>query len=108
MFTFLIAVMLMGVSMLYEQRWIVFLILVLLIISNANDFPLVILLIISAVVLFFIRGTEMGIMWPLVLVGLVVVAILLGKRPSGEQPEFFAPEMGGDYGGGYGGLLGGM
>jgi hypothetical protein len=105
LFTFLIAVMLMGVSLLYEQRWIVFLILVLLIISNANDIRLVILLIVSAAVLFFIQGTEMGILWPLVLVGLLVVAILLGNRPSGEQPEFFAPEMGG---GDYGGLLGGM
>ena len=99
LFTFLVAVMMVAIALFYDMKWIVLLVLVLMVFT-ARSLVMVLLLIGVVGVLFVIQGSEMGYLWPLVLLALVVIAILLGLKSEPEQPEYFAPEMGG--GGGFG------
>ena len=103
LFTFLVAIMMIAIALLYDMQWIVLLVLVLLVFT-ARSLTMVLLLIGVVVVLFIIQGNEMNTLWPLVLLALVVIGLMIGLKTQPEQPEYFAPEMGGMGGMGEGGF----
>ena len=98
LFTILAMIFTVMIALSYGQKWIVFLVLILMIFSSKN-LAMMLLLIFTVVILFIISSTEMGILWPMVIIGLIVLAFLIGSKAQPEAPEYYAPEMG--YGGGY-------
>lgn len=103
LFTFIIAIVLISILIFYQQNWMVFLVLVLMIFS-LRSLTMIVFLLLSTFVLFLIQGTEMAVLWPVVAAVLILLALLIGLRPAEEAPpEYYAP--GGE---GLGGLLEGL
>lgn len=98
LFTVLAAIVTILIGFTYDQKWIVFLILILMLFSSKN-LGMMLLLVGAVVAMFVLQTTEIGVLWPLVIIGLIVLAFLIGSKAQPEQPEYYAPEMG--YGGGY-------
>ena len=107
-FTFLIALMLMMLAFQFGENWLVFAIIAIMILSMRSLSTTVLLLVSAAVLYFFTRTGDLNAYWPVIVFGLIIVALVLGLKEKEQQPEFYAPDMGyGDMMGGMGGL-GGM
>ncbi|PIN85036.1 MAG: hypothetical protein COV47_04325 [Candidatus Diapherotrites archaeon CG11_big_fil_rev_8_21_14_0_20_37_9] len=99
-FNFIVSVLIMLMALQMQQLWIVFAVLVISILTS-KDMSTVIAFIISAIVLFFVVGSgEVNELWPVAIVGLIVVAILLGSKPEEQQQGGYGDMLGG-LGGGY-------
>ena len=100
-FTFMIAIIFMMMAVQFNQYWLIFAIVALMILSM-RDLTATILLIIATVILLF--GREyLADYWPFVLFGLIILSLIIGGKQGQEQP----PDMfgGGDMGGiGFGGF----
>ena len=100
-FTFMIAVIFMMMAVQFNQYWLIFAIVALMILSM-RDLTATILLIIATVILLF--GKELlADYWPFVLFGLIILSLIIGgKQQESQQPDMFG---GGDMGGiGFGGF----
>ncbi len=108
-FTFLIALMLMMLAFQFGENWLVFAIIAIMILSMRSLSTTVLLLVSAAVLYFFTKMGDLNAYWPVIVFGLIIVALVLGLKEKEQQPEFYAPDMGyGDMMGGMGGGLGGM
>ena len=100
-FTFMIAIIFMMMAVQFNQYWLIFAIVALMILSM-RDLTATVLLIIATVILLF--GKEyLTDYWPFVLFGLIILSLIIGGKQKDEQP----PDMfgGGDMGGiGFGGF----
>ncbi len=96
-FTLAIAIIMIALSLQFEQNLLAAGIIVLMIIS-LKSWVATIVLIGSLAFLFFTREA-IGIYWPYIIVGLVILAFVLDSRAKNPAP---------DYGGGFGGLGGGL
>jgi hypothetical protein len=95
-FTFMIAILFMMIAVQFNQNWLIFAIVALMILTM-RDVAATVLLLIATAVLLFGRDylTEY---WPFVLFGLIILSVVLGGKPKEEQqmPDMFGQEgMGG-------------
>ena len=104
-FTFMFALLIILLALQYNAIWIIFAVLALLVVSM-RSLSTIFLVIITIVVLFFLRGANITEYWPIVVIGLIIISMLLGTVK--KQPE--QEPMGMDMFGGMGGMegLGGM
>jgi len=101
-FTFMVSVLLMMVAVQFDQYWMMFAIVALMILSM-RSISTTVLLIISTFVLLI--GKEyIAAYWPFVLFGLIILSVLLGGKQKQEQASYADMFAGGDMGGiGFGG-----
>lgn len=94
-------------AMQYNQHWIVFAVVAIVIVSMRSVMTTIMLLV-AVFVFYFIIGTEnVNVYWPIVVFGLIIVALLVGVGSKPQQPEYYNPGMYGDMFGG-GGEAGGQ
>jgi hypothetical protein len=101
-FTFMIAILFMMIAVQFNQNWLIFAIVALMILTM-RDVATTILLLIATAVLLFGRNYLME-YWPFVLFGLIILSVVLGGKQKQEQqmPDMFGQ---GDAGGmGFGGF----
>ena len=102
-FTFMITVLLMMIAVQFDQNWLVFAIVALMIISM-RSISTTVLLIITTGALFFLRPYLLE-YWPFVLFGLIILSVVLAGQQKPEQAGGYADMFGG---GGGGGEMGGV
>ena len=93
-FTFMIAILIMMMAVQFNQQWLIFAVVALMILST-REFTTTVLLIIATVVLLFGKEYMMD-YWPFVLFGLIILSLIIGGK---QKPEAA--------GGGYGDMFGG-
>jgi len=103
-FTFMIAILIMMMAVQFNQNWLIFAVVALMVLT-ARDFTTTVILIIATGVLLYGKDLLMQ-YWPFVLFGLVILAVALGgkqKQPeTGGYGDMFGGDMGGlGFGGGY-------
>jgi len=91
------AVIMMMIALQFNQNWLVFGIVALMIISN-RTLGTTIVMTVTGVMLFVLQGS-LDAYWPFVLFGLIAFAVLIGGQGKGS-PEMYPPDP-------YGGMLGG-
>ena len=99
----MIAILLMMMGVQFNQNWLIFAIVAIMILSM-RDVTTTIMLIIATVVLLVLKEQLMQ-YWPFVLFGLIILSLVIGGRQK-EAPSQY-PDMfgGGDMGGmGFGGF----
>ncbi len=93
-FTFMIAIIFMMMAVQFNQYWLIFAIVALMILSM-RDLTTTILLIIATVILLFGREYLTD-YWPFVLFGLIILSLIIGgKQKEEQQPDMFGGDMGG-------------
>ena len=105
-FTFMIAVLLMMIAVQFNQNWLVFAIVALMILSMRSVSTTVLLLVATGL-LFFAKDYLLD-YWPFFLFGLIILSVVLAgqqKQEQGGYADMFGGgggEMGGiGFGGGY-------
>ena len=91
-FTFLIALILIMIAMQYNQTWVIFGVVGVLILSM-RSLTTVVMLIITVLVLFAIKGPNIVAYWPFIVFGLLILALDMGLGKKPEQPEYYAPDL---------------
>jgi hypothetical protein len=89
--TLAIAIVLMMLFLQFNQNWLVFGVLIISVLSS-RSFSTTIVIILTAIVIYLTRDVTKE-LWPLLMVGLVTIALLLSLRKP-EKPEYYAPDMG--------------
>ena len=97
-FTFLIAMFLIAIAFQFEQNWLIFGIVAIMIIS-LRSLSATFILLVTVVAIFFIKSSDFAEFWPAALIGLIILNILLGVGKQPKMPEMYSP---------YGGLMGGL
>ncbi len=93
-FTFMIAIIFMMMAVQFNQFWLIFAIVALMILSM-RDLTATILLIIATVILLFGKA-YLADYWPFVLFGLIILSLIIGgKQQEAQQPDMFGGDMGG-------------
>ena len=109
-FTFAISIVLMMLAIQFEQNWLIFAIVALMVLTM-RSISTTMLLIVSTVVLYVTRD-YLKEYWPFVLFGLIILAALIGafgKKEAEQAPmDMYGGGGGFDMGGGLGGLPGGL
>lgn len=103
-FTFMIAVLLMMIAVQFNQHWMMFAIVALIILSKRSLSTTILLLVASFVLLA--GQAYIADYWPFVLFGLIILSVVLAGRqkqePAGYGDMFAGGGMGGiGFGGGY-------
>jgi len=93
-FTFMIAILIMMMAVQFDQQWLIFAVVALMILST-RELTTTILLIIATVVLLFGKA-YLATYWPFILFGLIIVSLIIGGKQK-QEPA----------GGGYGDMFGG-
>ena len=101
-FTFMIAILLMMIAVQFNQNWMIFAIVALMILTM-RDLAATVLLIAATAVL--LAGKEyLAEYWPFVLFGLIILAVVLSGKQKQEAPAYQDMFGQGDLGGmGFGG-----
>ena len=84
-FTFMIAILFMMIAVQFNQNWLIFAIVALMILTMRDVAATVLLLVATAVLLFgrdYIKEY-----WPFVLFGLIILSVVLGGKQKQEQPQ---------------------
>ncbi len=107
-FTFMVAVLLMMIAVQFNQNWMVFAIVAVMVLTM-RSVSTTVLLVVSTVVLFLAKA-YLKEYWPFVLFGLIILGLLIGKgKKGGEAPGAMPADMyGGGFDTGFGGLPGGL
>ncbi len=101
-FNFLLSMVLIFLSFQYGQNWIIFAILILSVLT-IKSFKAVLALILGTLALYLlIDNGNFGSSFPLIVIGIAIVALVLGVGKGGEEPPA------GGMGQSYADLLGGM
>jgi hypothetical protein len=100
-FTILMAIIVIMVSIQFKLNWVAFGT-VLLVIVTLRNLPSTIIMIIALIGLYLTAG-EAEIYWPWLMIGLIVLALLIGAAEK-PQAEAYPPDLGGLLGGGLGGI----
>ena len=98
-FTLMVAIILMMMFLQYGQNWLVLGTMIVVILSTRSP-TTTIALIIAGILIYFTQDAAKG-YWPLIIFGLVILALILGLKPKPAQPDYYAPDLGGMMGGGY-------
>jgi hypothetical protein len=104
-FTFLIAIVLMLIAVSYQQNWIVFGIILIMVLTQRNLGTLL-LMVLGGGVLYFLASAGVNLVdyWPILVFGFIILVIAL-KLDKGSEPQ---GGMGMDPFGGMGFGMGGM
>ncbi len=107
-FTYLVALMLLMLAFQAHENWFVFAVIAIMVLSM-RSLSTTILILVSAGVLYFVTKTsDLNTYWPVIVFGLIVLALVLSMKEKAPQPEMYPPDMGyGDMMGGMGGMGGG-
>ena len=97
-FTFMVALLLMMLAVQFGQNWLAFAVVAVTVLTM-RSVSATILLAVALGALYLLRGS-LEAYWPVIFFGLVILALLMGSKGAGQQPEAYSPDM-------YGGLLGG-
>ncbi|PIN98206.1 MAG: hypothetical protein COT90_05410 [Candidatus Diapherotrites archaeon CG10_big_fil_rev_8_21_14_0_10_31_34] len=99
LFNLILAIIFLMMATQWGDTWLIVLMLAILLVAM-RDIKSTIILIVAAVAMFLIKDNlqEYALF---VIIGLILLALVLGKKADEQQPEMFAP-------GGFGGLMGGM
>jgi len=98
-FSLIMAILMMMIAFQFDHVWIVFGIVALMILSS-RDFETLILML-TALAALYIGKASVADYWPVIMFGLIILALVLGIGKNKQQPELYPPDP-------YGGLLGGM
>ncbi|MCR4368347.1 MAG: hypothetical protein NUV67_00395 [archaeon] len=100
-FNFLVSVLLMMIAIQFGQTWLVLAILVISVLTS-KDLSTVLAFLISTGVLYIVAFTgDVESLWPVVVFGLLIVAIILGSKPEQQESPYGAGmDMFGGMGGG--------
>ena len=102
MFTIGTAIVVIMLSIQFQQNWLAFGIIVLLIISM-RSLAATVVLIASLFFLFFTKEA-IGVYWPIAMFALMIVAYYLDSRAAPAKPDYLSAGFGGLGGGGGGGF----
>ncbi len=94
-FTLIIAIIFILLAFQFEQNWLVFGTVILLILSMRSFSVAIVLIVLVAVLFMFNNWNDIKMLLPLILFGLVILAIIIGMKPQPQQPEYYAPDLGG-------------
>lgn len=98
-FTLMVGLILMMMFLQYEQQWLVIGTVILIILTTRSLSTSIVLIL--ALVLIYLTQDAMEAYWPLIIFGLVILALIIGLKPKPAQPDYYAPDLGGMLGGGY-------
>ena len=98
-FTLITSVLMMMIAFQFGQNWIVFGVVAVMILTS-RDLGTV-LLMFSAMAALYLGKASIAEYWPVIMFGLIILALFLGIGQKPQQPELYPPDP-------YGGLLGGM
>ncbi|MCD6247217.1 MAG: hypothetical protein J7J87_02165 [Candidatus Diapherotrites archaeon] len=98
--TLTIALILMMLFIQFDQNWLVFGTAIVVILSTRSLSATSVLLL-AIFIMYATKGTTKE-FWPLIMMGLIVLALVLSLKERPRQPEYYGPEMGD-----LGGLMGG-
>jgi len=101
--TLIIGIIMLMFFVQYGQTWLVFGALAVFILSMRSLKATIFL--VGSVVLFYFFIADIKTLWPIILFGLIIAALIFGVAGKEQQPEMYAPDLGGL--GGYGGMGGG-
>ena len=96
-FTIAVAIILVMLAFQFQQNWLAFGIIVLLILSM-RSWPATLVLAGSLVFLFFTKEA-VGMYWPILMFALMVLAFLLDAKAKAQKPDYYSPDLGGLMGG---------
>ena len=89
--TLAIAIVLMMLFLQFNQNWLVFGVLIISVLSS-RSLSTTLVIILTAIIIYLTKDFTKE-LWPLLMVGLVTIALLLRLRKP-EKPEYYAPDMG--------------
>ncbi len=98
-FSLITGILMMMIAFQFDQNWIVFGIVAVMILTS-RDFGTLIIMIVALIALY-IGKISVADYWPVIMFGLIILALFLGAGQKPQQPELYPPDP-------YGGLLGGM
>ena len=101
--TLTVALILMMLFMQFGQNWLV-LGTVIVVILSARSLSTTLVLLLAVLIIYATKGATKE-FWPLIIMGLIILALVLSLKGKPQQPEYYGPDMGGL--GGLGGLMGG-
>lgn len=96
-FTLLMAIVIIMLAFQFQQNWIAFGTVILMILTLKNVASTLIL--IGALIVIYFTAGQSEVYWPIVMFGLIILALIIGASEK-PQPEMYPPDLGG--------LLGGM
>jgi len=96
-FTIMVAIILMMMFLQYDQQWLV-LGTVIVVILSTRSLTTAFVLIAALAIIYLTQGAAQA-YWPIVIFGLVILALIIGLRPKPAQPDYYAPDLGGMMGG---------
>ena len=96
-FTLMVAIILMMMFLQYEQQWLVLGTVIIVILTTRSLSTAFVL--IAALILIYMTQDTAKAFWPLIIFGLVILALLIGLNPKPAQPDYYAPDLGGMLGG---------
>ena len=97
-FNFMVALLLMMIAVQFNQNWLAFAILGIMVFTTRSISATVVLGI--AMVVLYMFKDSLQEYWAYIFFGLIILALILGAGAKGGQPEYYSPDA-------YSGLMGG-
>ncbi len=94
-FNLIIAILLIVLAFQFQQDWLVFGTVALLILSLRSFSTAIILLALVGILFWVGNWGDIKLLLPIILFGLLILAIIIGMKPQPKQPEYYAPDLGG-------------
>jgi len=92
-FTVMVAIVLIMMFMQFEQNWLIWGTVIVVILST-RSLGTAAILILASVAIYLTRDMAQG-YWPLLVFGLIILGLLFGMKPQQQQPDYYAPDLGG-------------
>ena len=103
--TLMVSIILMMMFLQFDQAWLIFGTVILVILST-RSLSTAFLMILALGAIYFTQDFAKA-YWPLLIFGLVILSLVMEFRQKPQQPEYYAPDLGGGMGGDMGGMMGG-
>lgn len=92
-FTLMVAIILMMMFLQFQQNWLILGTVIIVILSTRSLSTAAVLIIALAVI--YMTQEAAKAYWPIIIFGLVILALIFGLKPKPAQPEYYAPDLGG-------------